>query len=81
MPSFPSFAPSSSAPEEAATVNWYNAEKGFGFVSLASGKGDAFLHMSALRASGVQSVAPGSVLKVRISKGQKGLQVIEIRAA
>jgi len=37
MPSFPSFAPSSSAPEEAATVNWYNAEKGFGFVSLASG--------------------------------------------
>jgi CspA family cold shock protein len=78
MPSFPSFAPSSSAPEEAATVNWYNAEKGFGFVSLASGKGDAFLHMSALRASGVQSVAPGSVLKVRISKGQKGLQVDEV---
>ena len=34
---FPSFSASLSAPEVGATVNWYNAEKGFGFVTLADG--------------------------------------------
>jgi len=76
--SFPSFAASSSAPEVEATVNWYNAEKGFGFVALADGSGDAFLHVSALQASGFQAVAPGALLKVRVGKGQKGRQVDQV---
>lgn len=76
--SFPSFAASSSAPEVGATVNWYNSEKGFGFVTLADGAGDAFLHVSALQASGLQAVAPGALLKVRVGKGQKGLQVDQV---
>ncbi len=75
---FPSFSVSSSAPEVGATVNWYNAEKGFGFVTLADGAGDAFLHVSALQASGLQAVAPGALLKVRVGKGQKGLQVEQV---
>ncbi len=76
--SFPSFAGSFSGPEVGATVNWYNAEKGFGFVTLANGAGDAFLHVSALQASGLQTVAPGALLQVRVGKGQKGLQVDQI---
>jgi len=76
--SFPSFSASPSASDVGATVNWYNAEKGFGFVTLADGAGDAFLHVSALQASGLQAVAPGSLLKVRVGKGQKGLQVDQI---
>lgn len=65
-------------PEEAATVKWYNSDKGFGFVALADGRGDAFLHMSALRASGLQSVQEGAALQVRVSQGQKGLQVDQV---
>ncbi len=76
--SFPSFSAISSAPEVGATVNWYDAQKGFGFVALADGAGDAFLHVSALQASGLQAVAPGALLKVRVGKGQKGLQVDQI---
>lgn len=76
--SFSSFAASFSGPEVGATVNWYNAEKGFGFVTLADGSGDAFLHVSALQASGLQAVAPGAVLKVRVGKGQKGPQVDQV---
>lgn len=76
--SFPSFSASLTAPEVGATVNWYNAEKGFGFVTLSDGTGDAFLHVSALQASGLQGVAPGSVLRVRVVKGQKGLQVDQV---
>lgn len=76
--SFPSFSASSSAPEVEATVNWYNAEKGFGFVTLAGGAGDAFLHVSVLQASGLQAVVPGALLKVRVGKGQKGPQIEQI---
>lgn len=74
-PSFPSFPSVSSAPEEPATVKWYNADKGFGFVSLMDGRGDAFLHTNVLKASGFQSVLEGAELKVRVGQGQKGLQI------
>lgn len=46
--SLPGFGGGSSASEQAATVKWYNAEKGFGFVELADGSGDAFLHVKTL---------------------------------
>jgi cold shock CspA family protein len=40
-------------------VKWFKDEKGFGFVELANGQGDAFLHATALHAAGHDSVAPG----------------------
>jgi len=76
--SFPSISAHFSAVELEATVSMYNAEKGFGFVALADGSGDAFLHVSALQAIGVQSVAAGSILKVRVGTGQKGRQVEQV---
>ncbi len=42
-----------------AVVKWYNPEKGFGFVQLADGSGDAFLHVSVVERSGHGSVPPG----------------------
>ena len=59
------------------TVKWYNPDKGFGFVGLASG-GDAFLHVSVVERSGNSTVPPGATLEVRIGAGQKGQQVTEI---
>ena len=58
-----------------ATVKWFKADKGFGFVELANGQGDAFLHINALQSAGYESVPPGSKMKVQISQGQKGAQV------
>ena len=60
------------------TVKWFNGEKGFGFVELAGGGGDAFLHISVLSRAGHQTVSPGAVLKVRTSPGQKGPQVADV---
>lgn len=74
----PSFSLNQKAQEEVATVKWYDTEKGFGFVTLANGSGDAFLHTKIVRASGHQAVAPGAILLVRISKAQKGLQVDDV---
>jgi cold shock protein len=78
MPPFPRFESPASGPEAEATVKWFNPEKGFGFVALADGSGDAFLHANALQAAGYQSVSPGATLRVRVGQGQKGRQVSQV---
>src|SRR6202521_3016860 len=65
-------------PEHDATVKWFNPEKGFGFVALSDGSGDAFLHANTLNAAGHAAVSPGASLRVRIGQGQKGRQVSEV---
>ena len=77
-PSFSGFGSASSAPEAKATVKWYNPEKGFGFVEMADGSGDVFLHANSLQNAGFQSVTPGSILQVRVGQGQKGRQVDQV---
>jgi CspA family cold shock protein len=59
-------------------VKWFNAEKGFGFVELEGGGGDAFLHISVLSRAGYQTVSPGATLRVSVSPGQKGPQIAEV---
>lgn len=65
-------------PPVRATVKWYNPDKGFGFVELTDGSGDAFLHVSVVERSGRGSVPPGATLEVRAGPGPKGAQVTEI---
>lgn len=71
-------APQPQGPVIEATVKWFNAEKGFGFVELADGSGDAFLHVAVLQASGHDAVAPGAKLKVQTGRGAKGAQVTKV---
>ena len=59
-------------------VKWFNAEKGFGFVELEGGGGDAFLHISVLSRAGHQTVQPGATLRVLVTPGQKGPQIAEV---
>jgi CspA family cold shock protein len=67
-----------SGPELKATVKWFNPEKGFGFVELGDGSGDAFLHVSVLQRVGADVVNPGAELRIRVGPGQKGQQVTEV---
>ncbi|WP_158815121.1 cold-shock protein [Methylocapsa sp. S129] len=73
-------APSSPAtgPTVDAVVKWFKADKGYGFVELANGQGDAFLHVNALHASGHDSVPPGAKLRVQVGAGAKGAQVTRV---
>ena len=75
-PSWPSSA--GFGPEHDATVKWFNPEKGFGFVALSDGSGDAFLHANTLTQFGHNTISPGVTLRVRIGQGQKGRQVSEV---
>ncbi|GJD48205.1 hypothetical protein OPKNFCMD_0921 [Methylobacterium crusticola] len=67
-----------SGPERDATVKWFNKEKGFGFVELGDGSGDAFLHIRAVEAAGHADLMPGTRLTVQTAQGQKGPQVTNI---
>ena len=63
-----------------AIVKWFNPEKGFGFVEIADGSGDAFLSVKALQAFGRDTVAPGAKLSVFVGQKEKGRQVTKIAA-
>jgi CspA family cold shock protein len=65
-------------PAVSATVKWFNPEKGFGFVELKDGSGDAFLHVAVLESSGHGAVSPGTTLLVHKGQGQKGAQVTQV---
>jgi CspA family cold shock protein len=64
--------------ETTAVVKWFKVDKGFGFVTLDDGTGDAFLHANALRSVGLESVVPGSTMSVSVNSGPKGLQVVQV---
>jgi CspA family cold shock protein len=76
--STPRFEEQPSGPPVKAVVKWFRADRGFGFVELADGGGDAFLHASVLGRIGVQAVETGETLEVRIAAGQRGPQVTEV---
>jgi cold shock protein len=72
--------PVPSGPERQAKVKWFNGEKGFGFVELTDGTGEAFLHISVLESAGHSALDPGTSLTVRVGQGQKGPQITEVIA-
>jgi CspA family cold shock protein len=74
--SFDASAPSPQSVD--AIVKWYKDEKGFGFVELASGQGDAFLHATTLHAAGHDTILPGAKMKVLVIAGAKGPQVARV---
>ena len=70
----------SSAEEVRGTVKWYNATKGFGFITPDGGGKDIFVHASALERSGLASLNEGQVTNVRVVQGQKGPEAAAIDA-
>ena len=59
-------------------LKWFNAAKGFGFVSPTDGAPDAFLHVSVLHRAGLQELGDQAELICEIGQGPKGPQVMRI---
>jgi CspA family cold shock protein len=68
----------SNEPAVDAIVKWFKSDKGFGFVELANGTGDAFLHIGAVQAAGYETLPPGAKLQVQVTSSVKGQQVARI---
>jgi CspA family cold shock protein len=61
-----------------ATVKWFNTAKGFGFVTPVDGSPEAFLHLSALKQAGFDTVGEGTGMLVEIGQSPKGRQVVRV---
>ncbi len=62
---------------ETGTVKWFNATKGYGFITRDSG-GDVFVHYSAINSKGYRSLEEGQRVQFEIVEGQKGLQAQDV---
>jgi CspA family cold shock protein len=54
------------------TVKWFNASKGFGFISPDDGGDDLFVHHSEIKADGYASLDEGQKVKFEVGEGKKG---------
>ena len=61
------------------TVKWFNAEKGFGFISL-EGQKDVFVHYSNIQGDGYKTLEEGQHVEFEVVQGQKGPQAEQVRA-
>lgn len=68
--------PSAGRPAQSleGAVKWFEPDKGYGFISPDGGGKDIFVHVTALRRSGVQTLGPGQRVRVDVVDGRKGLE-------
>jgi cold shock protein len=61
------------------TVKWFDPNRGYGFIRPEQGE-DVFVHISAVQASGLETLQDGQAVEFDIEQGRKGPQATNLRA-
>lgn len=62
---------------EQGTVKWFNAAKGFGFITRENGE-DIFVHFRSIQGKGHRSLGEGQTVIFEVAEGDKGLQAVDV---
>ena len=62
-------------------VKWFNPTKGFGFIEREDKEKDVFVHMSAVRDAGMDSLDEGQALNFEVEDGPKGPNATNLKSA
>ena len=62
---------------ETGTVKWFNAEKGFGFISREDGS-DVFVHFSAIQGDGFKTLEEGQAVTFDVEDSDRGPQAVNV---
>jgi len=65
------------AGREVGTVKWFNAAKGFGFITRENGE-DIFVHFRSIQGKGHRSLGEGQKVSFAVTEGDKGLQAVDV---
>jgi CspA family cold shock protein len=60
------------------TVKWFNADKGYGFITPDEGGKDLFVHFSAIQGTGYRSLDEGAKVEYEAQQGEKGPQAANV---
>lgn len=66
--------------QERGTVKWFNAAKGFGFITRENGE-DVFVHFRSIQGKGHRSLGEGQTVIFSVTEGEKGLQAVDVSSA
>jgi len=62
-------------------VKWFNPTKGFGFIARDDKEKDVFVHVSALKNSGIDRLNDGEALTFEVEQGPKGPNAVNLKAS
>ena len=65
---------------EKGTVKWFNAAKGYGFITR-NGGADVYVHFKAINGDGYKSLNEGDAVEFEVEQGPKGLQASNVSRA
>jgi CspA family cold shock protein len=62
---------------ETGKVKWFNADKGYGFITRENGE-DIFVHYSSIEGDGYKTLNEEDTVKFDVEEGEKGLQAVHV---
>ena len=62
-------------------VKWFNSTKGYGFIAREDNEKDVFVHVSAIRKSGLDSLKEGQQITFEVEEGPKGPNAVNLEKA